>query len=177
MKMDGPEDPERCLGTSSNKHCENKAVPGSQFCQTHGGAREYRKMKKEEVHTYKIKSFLKERFDNFADADVYKSLVGEIALLRVSMENIANICESENDLLIHNGTINSTAMTVRALVETMQKLEEKNKMLLSKVQVVSIANSLLSATLEFIKDPADRARLGEAFETILARVDDEDDNQ
>lgn len=152
-------DPERCDGVVSAGPCPNKAVPGSRFCMRHGGAHKVRQNRQEAIRMYQFTKY-KERIGDLSTHGEIKSLHMEIGVIRMSIEELINNCNSHNDFMVRVPQINQLTQTVKSLIEAWQKLQERNNLLLDKKQIMMIADGVVKVVTQYVTDPALVSKIG-----------------
>lgn len=148
-------DPNRCqgiIGGSQAGQCNYKAVPGCKFCMMHGGSGQASDNKKGALKNYRIQQWGEQIGDKANSSDI-KSLREEIGILRMLMETTLNHCKNANDLLIYSDKIGHLTEKIQKLVESCQKMEEKNNQLLDRKVVIVIADSIVTLIGEYVTDP------------------------
>ena len=173
IKVKDPDDPRRCEGVNLHGQCWHQALEGTTKCEIHGGRQAARKIEKKKTHDYQVQIY-NERIEAFSDSERVKNLHGEIGVCRMTLESILNQCENPNLLLVHMPTIQSAANNIRGLVETMQRLEERNSVLLNRTQVQATAQRMLQVIRKHVTDAAVLHQIALEFENVLeddARAD------
>jgi hypothetical protein len=175
VKVDGPDDPERCTGRTALGPCPNKYVPGSKFCLRHGGAYALRKNEQEKVRMYKLTAFQQRHGELTAHADM-KSLAGEIAIIRMTLEEVINSTGGNtNELLARIPSINMLANTTEKLVQSLQKIQERNNLLLDKAQIVTMGQGIIALLTKYVTDPEQLATIAMELTNVIEKsilVDD-----
>lgn len=158
-----PADPTRCNGVVSSGHdggqCPYKSVPGCTFCPMHGGSPQIQKNKVAELKNYRLTQY-GERVSEFANNPEVKNIREEIGIIRMTIEAVLNECTTANKLLIYSEKISGLVSQVNKLVESSQRMEEKNNMLLDRKVVIVIADSIVQICADYIKDPDALMALG-----------------
>lgn len=159
----GEKDPDRCQGVIANGtnagQCNYRASPGSKFCSLHGGHNAANAEKKAAIRNYKLRRY-QERVGELADSSEIKSLREEIGIVRMTLENIINLCDNDNKLLIYAGQITNMVGMVSKLIQTCQQLEERNNNLLERKVVIVIADSIVTLIGQYITDPDQLNEIG-----------------
>ena len=152
-------DPNRCQGVDSTGQCRYKAIPGTTYCPRHGVNKQLESAAKKRVSMYRLQQY-QERVDDFANNPEIKNLREEIGITRMVLENIINKCKNANRLLIHSDKISALVGQVRVLVESCQKLEEKNNKLLDRKIVLVIADNFVTILSKYMSDPDQLQEIG-----------------
>lgn len=165
-----PEDsPIRCQATFAGGQCPYKREEHSQYCIMHGGNRAGDTVRKRAVHDYKIQQW-QERVDELSQSQHVKNLRGEIGILRLAMENVLAQIKTPQQFPIFSDKLQSLARDLKGLVEVAQKIEERNKELLSKTEVFNIADAVINIIARFIKDPDEMLAVGEEIHAVIIGI-------
>ncbi len=158
--IDGEFDPDRCHGTNAGTaQCKYKRIPPSHYCPIHGGLGNQGLEKRAKLANYKLQQY-SERVGELATSPEIKSLREEIGIVRMVLENILNQCTSANLLLTYTDKLSSLAGQISRLIETAQKLEERNSNLLDRKVVIVIADQIIDTIKLFVKDPDELLEVG-----------------
>jgi hypothetical protein len=135
----------------------------------HGGNKGQEAHKKNAVHDYRIQQW-QERVDELAGSYNVKSLRGEIGLLRMALEQILLVAKTPAQLLLYTDKLQSISRDIRGHVEVCQKIEERNKELLSKTEIMNIADAVINIMSNFILDPDDLLEAGEQLYATITGI-------
>lgn len=163
------DDPLRCQAIFRNGQCPYGACQDSKYCVMHGGHSGLLNGKKRATHDYKIQLW-QDRVDELVDSSHIKNLRGEIGILRMTLEQILNQVKTPAQFPIFSDKIQSVARDLKGLVESCQKIEERNKELLSKTEVFNIADAVIALVSEYITDPDQLAEAGDKLHDIIIGV-------
>lgn len=150
-----PTDPNRCQGIrqgESGGQCVYLAVPGCKFCLMHGGGTQANENKKAKLKNYQLTQYA-ERVGDLSNNPEIKNLREEIGILRMTLENVINLCDSPNKLLLYSDKITNLVEKVNKLVVSCQQMEEKNNNLMDRKVVIVIADSIVTLIGQYITDP------------------------
>lgn len=165
------DDPLRCQAVYTHGQCPYKRVEHSEYCLMHGGNKGQETHRKKALHDYRLEQVnWQQRVDELAGSYNVKNLRGEIGLLRMALEGILNQAKTPQQLLLYTDKLQSITRDVRSLVETCQKIEERNKELLSKTEVMNIADAVINIMSNFITDPDDLLAAGEQLHVTITSV-------
>jgi hypothetical protein len=164
----GSDSPHCCQGETGSGPCVYKAVPGSKFCSLHGGGCTALAQDRQELRNYQLSvAKFADRARSLGSSPGIKNLSDEIALMRVTLETVFNSISSENEMLLYADRIEKLTHGIQKLVESWQKIQERNNELLGREQVMAIFDALLIKIVEKVKDPDILKQLAEdAFEII-----------
>lgn len=154
-RITSDDDPERCHAVNvgmSKDQCKLKAIPGSKFCALHGGIGVETAAKKQALANYRLQQY-SERVADFANSSEVKNLREEIGITRMVLETLLNNCKKTTELLAYSDKISNLVGQVSRLIETAQKLEEKNNNLLDRKVIIVIADSIVTIIGQYISDP------------------------
>lgn len=167
-RIDSDNDPERCQAVNDAGQCRNKRVPGTNFCQVHGGASTaLRREKVEGLRNYRLtQAAIKEQIAEKATSTGIKSLRDEVAIARMVLQEIVNKCKDASDLMLYHGQIDKSVLTIEKLVTSCHKLETNLNMTLDKQailvivgQVVEIITSTINSRDDIAVHPNDKISL------------------
>lgn len=165
-----PEDSkERCQSVFAGGQCPYKREPHSEYCIMHGGNKAAEAIRKRASHDYKLQTW-QERVDDLAGSQHVKNLRGEIGILRMALENIINLIKTPQQFPIFSDKIQSLARDLKGLIEVAQKIEERNKELLSKTEVFNIADAVINILAKYITDPDEMLAVGEEIHAAIIGV-------
>ena len=139
------DDPRRCQAVMPTVgQCMNKAVENSNYCYAHGGNKAIAAKKKKDMDNFRLnQSKYRERAEEFNSDDKIASLKGEIAILRILIEERFNRCSSQQELLLSCGPISDLIMKSAALVEKCHKIDTKLNNLLDRSKVIQFAQCII----------------------------------
>jgi hypothetical protein len=163
-------DPDCCKGTTGSRGCEYRAVPGTQFCPLHTSSAAAKSQEKKELRNYRLNSLLGDRVRELSDSGAVKNSTEEIALLRAILENIANNMSGPNDVLMYSDKIEKLTKEIRGQIETLQKIQERNKELMSRDHVMKLMDQIVGVVAGLITDPDMRRQLADHVEIIVREV-------
>jgi hypothetical protein len=164
-------DPLQCQSIFAHGQCPYKRVEHSEYCQMHGGNNAQQAHRKKSIHDYRLQLVdWQNRVDELAGSSHIKSLRGEIGILRMVMESVINQIKTPIQFPIFADKIQSVARDLKGLVETCQKIEERNKELLSKTEVFNIADAVVNVISNYIKDPDDLLAAGEELYAVIVGI-------
>lgn len=171
MERCAEDDPLRCQAVFAHGQCPYKRIEHSEYCLMHGGNKGQEAHRKKSIHDYKLQQVeWQQRVDELAGSNHVKNLRGEIGLLRMALEQILNQAKTATQLLLYTDKIQSMTRDVRGLVETCQKIEERNKELLSKTEVMNIADAVINIMSNFISDPDDLLAAGDQLYATITGI-------
>ena len=152
-------DPDRCQGVTAHGQCWFVKIEGCNFCIMHGGGKQADENKKTQLRNYQL-TRLAERVGQFSNNPNIKDLRDEIGILRMTLEKILEQCDTDNKLLMYTDKITNLVEKVNKLVESCQRMEEKNNNLLDRKVVIVIADSIVTLIGQYIADPDVLMELG-----------------
>ena len=151
-RIDSDDDPERCQVTiATSGQCRNKAVPGSTYCAVHGGNKAAEAQAKQKVRGYLVGKW-RQKLDHHADNDNIKDLREDIGVMRMLVENILNLCSTENDLLMYSSKIADLVTRIEKLVSSCQRLEVQLGGMLDKNSALRLGQEIALMLTVLIMD-------------------------
>ena len=149
-----PDDPNRCqsIGMGGNQ-CINVATPGSKYCHCHNGNRTAIAADRLSLKNYRLNKFYL-RAQEMGEAAQIKNLRDEIGILRMTLEEKLNMCQSPMELILQSGAISDLVVKIEKLVSSCHKLEEAVNSTLDKTVVMNIADTIVSILGNRIEDKA-----------------------
>lgn len=150
-RIEREDDPDRCQGMLMGNQCYNKAVPGTQYCQIHGGLQIKQGQAKQAYKNYKLQKW-QTRLDRMADSSAIKSLKEEVGILRMILEERLNQIMDETDLLLNSQYISDMVMKIEKVVSSMTKLDMQLGQMLDKQALMQMAAGLSTIISDEIED-------------------------
>lgn len=160
-----PDDPRRCQGNDAHGQCRMVKIEGSDYCTRHGGHSVRTQREKGELRNLKLTKF-KARLVELGDSSHLMSLRDEIAVLRITLEELVNSCDGPSDLITMSGQIAALVGNVGKLVKDCHSIEEKTGHLLSKDALTNFAGRVIDIVVRHI--PEEATRLAIAGEIVNA---------
>jgi len=111
-----------------------------------------------------------DRCQEFADDSEIKSLRGELAISRMTLEEIIKSCKTPNELLLMSGKITLMVEQIRKLVVSCQNLEGQLGVMLDKNQVMKLGAQLVEIIGNYVKDPATIDKLSLEIGTAILEM-------
>lgn len=166
----GIEHPEVCQERTVHGPCEYRRVPGSLQCSIHAGGSAEKGMQKRELLNLRINTVWGDRAKEIAGKGSVKNLTDEIALMRVTLETMFNTIQSAQEMLLYVDKIDRLSSGIMKLVESWQKIQEKNKELLGRETVIAIFDQLIEVIVTKVKDPDTVKELAEDGYNIIMKA-------
>jgi hypothetical protein len=174
--MDGPalervgaRDPMRCKRSNGNVPCFYKCVTGSDFCNLHGGGASGRALDKRQLRNIILQGEIGTRAHEMLNGGSLKDLTDEVVLSRVMLEGLLKNIKTNTDFIIYSDKVNTTLKTTQSLVESLQKIQEKNKELVDRATLFTIAEGILGIITAHISDPDLQRQVGEEIYGIIIK--------
>lgn len=147
------DDPKRCQSTAGKNQCPYLSVEGSQYCSLHsGGGAGRAKARRDEIDQYRLNTY-QQRIKEFSDHPKVKSLRDEVAMLRMVLETIWNMCHSPADIYLQHGKIADLAVKLEKLIVSCNNIEHKNGQMLDKTELLKMVDAILGILTKYIDDP------------------------
>lgn len=150
-KISEPDDPNRCQGVCAAGQCPYKAVPGGTHCMRCGGNKQLDKIEKDSADMYRVDMF-KAKIAQMKNSGEVKSLVNEVAILRMVLEEQLRGCESTTDLLLHANRISDLVVKIDKLVVSCHKLEKNLGQHLDKGALIQFAGEVVTLIGNVVTD-------------------------
>lgn len=166
----GMSHPECCEDRNVNSQCEYRRVTGSRFCPVHAGGNAEKQMEKRELLNLKINTVWGDRAKEIAGKSSVKNLTDEIALMRVTLESMFNTIETPREMLLYVDKIDKMSNGIMKLIESWQKIQEKNKELLGRETVISIFDQLIEVIVANVSDPDTLKKLADEAHGIITKA-------
>lgn len=147
----------RCQAITTNRgQCPNEQsyLPDgqrTQYCRMHGGHIQQNQAEREHTSNYKL-TIWQARLQRLASNTNIKGLRDEVAILRMTMEETLEQCQTPNDLLMRAPQISDLAMRIERLVVSCHKLENAMGGLLDKTKVLSFGQQVVEAITRHVDD-------------------------
>lgn len=149
----GANHPDVCQGNTGKGPCEYRQVPGSPFCSIHGAGNSVGNTARRDLRNLRLNSTFGQRAGELASSTGVKTLTDEIALMRVTLETVFNGIKDGNEMLLYVDKIEKLTKGIQSLVESWQKIQEKNKELLDRTTVTAIWDQLIGLIVDKVEDP------------------------
>lgn len=174
-----PEDsPDRCQGIIKGAQCPYKKMENEQYCPMHGPTASHAQNKRK-LHEYRLNQVrYKQRHDEFTSSSDIKNLAGEIGLVRLLIEELVNKIDPENtnQVLLYSDKISGLINQTHKLTLAFQSLQEKNRDLLSRATVFTIADAIVNILSDHIDDPDTLLLISEKLNDTISRIISGEDN-
>ena len=118
---------------------------------------------------YKLQKY-QARLGELKDHSAALSLRNEIGILRMTLEEIINKCDSPVDLMIHSGKISRLVQDIGKLVVESKKLEAGLGRLLDRQVVLGLASAIIDVIGSVVEDPEQLSAISEGIEQILEQT-------
>ena len=150
-----PEDPHRCQSyvQSEGVQCGFKAVEGSRFCIMHGGRHSIESNRVASLSQYRLKKYQK-RHGEFLENAKLRSVDEEISILRMVLEEIINMANSEVELMLYSQKISDLVRDITKCVQVADKLATKAGMVIGRQEAMVIGNRVVDILATHITDEA-----------------------
>jgi len=77
---------------------------------------------------------------------------------------------SANDVLLYSDKIEKLSKEIRGQIETLQKVQERNKELMSRDHVMTLMDRMVGIMVGAVKDPDELRNLADQVEIIVKEV-------
>ena len=162
------DDPWRCQSTTKKGQCRNKATTLGGTCAVHGGNKTIQAIEKKDMRNYKLAKF-QVALNRHANSPRLKSLNDEVAILRMTLEEVLNSCDCEHDLMLQSHLISDLVVKIEKLVKSCHSLESSLGMMLDKQTILAFAQKVIEVVS---KEELEESQLESISNGILQAVGD-----
>ena len=121
------------------------------------------------MELYRLQKY-QARLGEVRDNKAALSLRNEIGILRITLEQILNKCDSAVDLMIHSAKISRLIQDIGKLVVESKKLEAGLGKLLDRQVVLALASEIIEVIGEAIDDPETLASISMGIQLVIERI-------
>lgn len=151
------QDPDKqCQSLANGNPCYYEKVEGSEYCAMHGGQAAVRKEKKQQMYDLHKSAWLQKiadsQLDNFSKGKNKFNLSEELGILRIVLQEILGQCTNVNELMRHNQKISYIISQIERLINSSLKLDQKLGQLVSKDEMINIAQAIVECIQTHIED-------------------------
>lgn len=111
-------------------------------CKAHGGYHQQRAHKRESLFKFNLGRWTA-RVQEHAKSPTIKSLRNEVGVLRLLLEERFKSIKDSTDLLVANGPISELVLKIDKLVNSCERLETRQGLLMDKTELISHAEAIL----------------------------------
>jgi hypothetical protein len=143
-----PADTNRCKGPSQAGQCLRRSVPGSEFCEIHGGTNKIKQ--KEELRSYLLTQVdSARRLAQLQDShDPVRELRDAISLTHLLIERRMNLIQTDADLMVACSSLKGLIETMDRLVNSATRIEQHLGQLLSKDTVLNLGQLVVNILID-----------------------------
>lgn len=160
---------ERCTAVGATGQCPYKVVESTDKCQRHGGTKLIASKEKQKSHDYRLEVW-QNRVDEFAASDKVTTLAGEIAILRMLLEETLNSCTSTSDLVIYSPRIADLATRIERLVLSFDKVTTKTSNLLTKGAALNLGAQIVDIITKHVADSSTIDKISNDIIDVVVRL-------
>ena len=161
----------QCQSLANGNPCYYEKVEGSDYCAMHGGQTAVREKQKQEMYDLRKSKWLKQiaddKLNEFSRGKNKFSLAEELGILRIVLQEILGTCTDSTQLMRHNQKISSTIAQTERIILSSLKLDQKLGQLVSKDEMITIAQALVGCIQIEIQDANKIKSIVERFEKVL----------
>ena len=148
---------DRCQGHVTSGQCPMKALPGDQYCRTHGGrdretpalARKYMLIDRDAAS----------RVAMLSKPDEIYSLRDEIGMCRMMLERRLNMIENDAEMLAAAPMVNQQLLTLERLIKTSSQVEIQLGQMMAKDSVLLLASKMMDVVSKAISHLPDHQEI------------------
>lgn len=142
---------EQCDAVGKGGQCPYKVVEGTGKCQRHGGTQLLKAKDVQKSHDYRLQVW-QQRVDEFSASEKVTSLSGEIAILRMLLEQTLNQCSNATELVIYSPRIADLATRIERLVLSFDKVTTRTSNLLTKGAALNLGAQIVDIITKHVQD-------------------------
>ncbi|MEK0346372.1 MAG: hypothetical protein QQN65_06015, partial [Nitrosopumilus sp.] len=161
----------QCQSLANGNPCYYEKVEGSEYCAMHGGQTAVRVKRKQEMYDLRKSKWLQkladDKLDDFGKGKNKFNMSEELGILRIVLQEILGQCTDTTQLMRHNQKISNTISQIERLISSSLKLDQKLGQLVTKDEMLAIAQALIECIQTEIKDAQTVKNIVENFEKIL----------
>ena len=150
-KIDYPEQPDRCQSSNGRGQCDNVALPGVKYCKAHNSGNSNAQNKKA-ARLYQLQVY-QNRLSELADHEGHKTLSEEIAIARMTLEGVMQLCTGPADLVQYSTKISDLVSRIQKLVQACASLEKASGNYLDKSTIIQIGGQMIEIVTRYVDDP------------------------
>lgn len=150
--------------------CGRQKVKGYDLCPLHLPGMAEVSTQREYMYQFHRSEYMRNlaaQIPGFSKGASKFDLSEELGILRLQLQETLNKCENDLDFLRNNQKISNTVDQIRRTVESSLKLDHKLGNLLSKDEMIIVAQKLLQTIEENVTDPNTIQKIVTSFQTIL----------
>lgn len=164
-KQDDPNVCQACLRLNTSGHYY-LSEEGTDACMRHGASAKLEAIRRKSANQYKLQVW-QSRVNEFTESEHSKSLRGEIGILKMTLENIVNMCQDASQLLLYSGKIGDMVTRIEKLVVACDRLERNMGMMLDKATAMKLAGNIVDLISNEVDDPNTIDRISNAIIDLL----------
>ena len=176
-KVSDPRDLLRCQAGTTTGQCMNHVLEGTKFCPAHGGPAILAKQERADLKRFRESKWFNMLSSEADDPGALKSLVGEIAVLKVLQSEVLERCHNSHELVMSQGILSDLVVKTEKLVTSCHKLEKDMKGLLDRETLLRFASEIVEIIVEEVQDPKAQQRVSrlitEAFNKVTQGNEDD----
>lgn len=167
VRVNAPDDPQRCKGSTSMGQCWNRSIEGADFCPVCAGANRASLVEKNRHQYLLTNPRFRARMAELSEGEEIKSLRDEIAIARMLVEELLNRVRGSEDVSMVSGKVNALLLTIERLTGRAHIIEQNLGNLLQKLTVLKLMQTVCDVITEEVS-PLPGGR--EAIDRIVDRV-------
>ena len=148
VRVNAPDDPHRCQGSTSKGQCWNRAIEGADFCPACAGPRRASLVEQNRQQYLLTNPRFRARMAQLSEGEEIKSLRDEIAIARMLVEELLNKVQGNEDVSMVSGRVNALLLTIERLVSRAHVIEQNLGNLLQKLAVMKLMQTVCDVITE-----------------------------
>lgn len=159
-------DAEQCTHVGQHGRCRYQIHAGAKSkCLHHGGVPEAERAKAADASSYRLQTY-QARMNQHMSHSELKNIRGEVAILRMLVENKLNLCKDDYDLMLQSAGISDLIAKINVLVTSCHRLEQSSGELMDKQTLANFASDLIDR-LSGIVDDGQMAKITEELLNLM----------
>lgn len=171
IKVIEEDDPRRCQSTDTHGQCWYRTADERiKMCPRHGGNKEEASIEKESTDMYRVNMF-KARILRQKTHPEVKSLVNEVAILRMLMEEKLRMCQDDTALLLATASIGALVMNIDKVVTSCHKLEKNLGLHMDKAALLQFGGEIIQLITKEVTNKEEVRKVADGILTIIGDTD------
>lgn len=162
------DDPSRCQGGRGRTgQCHMQVVPGSKYCNSHGGNKQLIANQEANKFEYRAGVF-SQRIREAAGAENIKDMRQEAGVLKMIIEERLSSCANSSDLMIQAGPIGDLTVKLEKLIKRITEYDITCGNTMDKQQLIQFAEQFVRIASKYVKNEDDKLAFGEEIAGLLS---------
>jgi hypothetical protein len=163
------DDPNRCQASTPRGQCKFLAQENQAYCTYHLDPNKTENANLYEFNRTEFHSKFSARINQFRKHERTRDISEEIGVLRVILERTLTRCTDDYELILQAPNIQELIDKIEKLIQSSIKIDKYIGELLSKQQVLQIAQELVNVVAEEVQSEDTIRKIAKRFEEIVNR--------